>query len=695
MKQHKLIVSIALGSLITLGLLLGLNLTGKSVMASTARVPQEVLDQPSAVSAIRAQEAVSTAHVVVVFSGEKATVRPITWTGTISRVTALELAGFNVGTSGGFICNIEGDGCPVTNCWCPDNWWWQGNWDAERETWNAPWPLPNPTDGDVLGFRNNTSWGPPVFPAQSYLGSLKALNWLRDQQQTDGGFGSAGSTAEVLMAIGANRIDATTWRRSTSVLANMLANGVSLASDGYDPAAGAGKLAVALAANGGCWPVGAQRPMDHYSPVTGKFSINLGSHAWAMIGTAALDQTVPASATAHLESVQLPSGGWEWSAGWGADTNSTALAIQALVAAGEPVTSTTIVGALNYLEGAQNDDGGFPYDPASPWGTDSDTNSTAYVIQALLATGQDPLTGTWTVTSSNPISFLVSMQLPDGSFEWQKGLGGSQFATQQTIPALLGRPLPVRVAAIDPCYGIAGRVMEAHAAGGDMSGLSNGDPLADVTIWAQGADDLYFGTTISPTGDYTISVPAAGGYDLTPAKVGYVFSPTVQQVTVSGSPGDVTLVDSFVGGNADVSIVKDGRPGTVTPGSLEYLTYTLTVHNAGPFDAENVRVTDTLPAEVFSPPTGTLVLPNPPGTVYVPGTARLPGKVWWDLGTLAAGATEVLMVGVEVQDWVTQTFTNTVVVTTTTYDPHSWNNTYEEPTIVAHSVYLPFVLKSF
>jgi uncharacterized repeat protein (TIGR01451 family) len=286
------------------------------------------------------------------------------------------------------------------------------------------------------------------------------------------------------------------------------------------------------------------------------------------------------------------------------------------------------------------------------------------------------------------------MQLPDGSFEWQNGFGGSQFATQQAIPALLFRPFPVKVAAIDPCYGIAGRVTEAHAAGGDVSSSSAGNPLPDVTVWAQGADDVYCGTTISPTGDYTVSVPAVGGYDLTPAKVGYVFSPTVQQVTVSGSPGDVILVGGFVGGNADVSIVKDSRPGTVTPGSREYLTYTLTVHNAGPFDAENVRITDTLPAEVFSPPTGTLVLPNPPGTVYVPGTARLPGKVWWDLGTLASGATEVLTVVVEVQDWVTQTFTNTVVVTTTTYDPHSLNNTYREPTIVAHHVYLPLVLRS-
>ena len=52
MNRHKLIISIALGSLVTLGLLLGLNLSGKSVMASTAPIPREVLDQLSAIGQV-------------------------------------------------------------------------------------------------------------------------------------------------------------------------------------------------------------------------------------------------------------------------------------------------------------------------------------------------------------------------------------------------------------------------------------------------------------------------------------------------------------------------------------------------------------------------------------------------------------------------------------------------------------------
>ena len=67
-------------------------------------------------------------------------------------------------------------------------------------------------------------------------------------------------------------------------------------------------------------------------------------------------------------------------------------------------------------------------------------------------------------------------------------------------------------------------------------------------------------------------------------------------------------------GPADVELEKEG-PYVVTAG--DRVTYTLTVHNYGPSDAQNVTVTDTLPAGVavvpFSLPSG--CNENPAGTV--------------------------------------------------------------------------------
>ncbi len=222
-------------------------------------------------------------------------------------------------------------------------------------------------------------------------------------------------------------------------------------------------MAIALTAGNGCWPLNATEPTSYYHPATGAYSstnpfdTGTGPHTWGMLGTAALSQTMPPLAVDYLISLQQIDGAWEWDVGFGTDTNSTALAIQALIAAGEPAASSAIVDALDYLDAAQNDDGGFPYSPVSPWGTDSDTNSTALVVQSLLAAGESPTDARWAkvtdgITPTNPISYLLGMQLTDGSFEWQKGTpGDQQSSTRQVIPALLSRAFPLSVSELDRC----------------------------------------------------------------------------------------------------------------------------------------------------------------------------------------------------------------------------------------------------
>ncbi|MEE1928556.1 prenyltransferase/squalene oxidase repeat-containing protein [Streptomyces sp. TRM 70351] len=69
------------------------------------------------------------------------------------------------------------------------------------------------------------------------------------------------------------------------------------------------------------------------------------------------------------------------------DTNATAAAVQALAALeAHGPESAPVREALSWLKSVQNDDGGWPYTP----GDDSDANSTAVVIGALSAAGEDP-----------------------------------------------------------------------------------------------------------------------------------------------------------------------------------------------------------------------------------------------------------------------------------------------------------------
>ena len=60
------------------------------------------------------------------------------------------------------------------------------------------------------------------------------------------------------------------------------------------------------------------------------------------------------------------------------------------------------------------------YDPAAPE-NGADANSTAYVLMALSAVGEDAGSEQWSVDGSTAVDFLLSLQLPDGSLEWQAG----------------------------------------------------------------------------------------------------------------------------------------------------------------------------------------------------------------------------------------------------------------------------------
>jgi hypothetical protein len=145
-----------------------------------------------------------------------------------------------------------------------------------------------------------------------------------------------------------------------------------------------------------------------------------------------------------LIALQLPDGGWSYdgTAETGSDTNTTALAIQTL--AGNDAAQTALAKALAYLKTQQNDDGGFPYSQASSFGSDSDANSTAYVLQALAAAGADPEGADWSAANGNPLSALVGLQNESGALRYQAAAADDNaLATYQAVAGLLGTALPV------------------------------------------------------------------------------------------------------------------------------------------------------------------------------------------------------------------------------------------------------------
>ena len=136
------------------------------------------------------------------------------------------------------------------------------------------------------------------------------------------------------------------------------------------------------------------------------------------------------NATSYIKAEQNEDCGWS-SFGVNSDANTTALVIQALIAAGEEKKSGVIIDALEYLGTAQEADGGF-----------SDTITTSFAIQAIIAAGGNP--SSFTRTGNSSIDYLLSLQQKDGSFKDTKNL--SLYPSRTTafaIPALCAIPYPI------------------------------------------------------------------------------------------------------------------------------------------------------------------------------------------------------------------------------------------------------------
>jgi uncharacterized repeat protein (TIGR01451 family) len=126
---------------------------------------------------------------------------------------------------------------------------------------------------------------------------------------------------------------------------------------------------------------------------------------------------------------------------------------------------------------------------------------------------------------------------------------------------------------------------------------------------------------------------------------------------------------------ADLSITKSGTPDTVAPG--DDITYTITVHNNGPEDAEGVFVVDgwlsaqlSFKSAIPSPDTMPSWLADFLGTT--PGVDYL----YWYIGDLASGATATLTVTATVNAEISDTspIINEAVVSGPDIDENTSNN---------------------
>ncbi|MDR3562492.1 MAG: hypothetical protein P4N59_13810 [Negativicutes bacterium] len=559
------------------------------------------LIQPGAVQAAAPATTTANAYEVIQFGSHDTIVREISFTAaSITGMAALNLTGLHVvtqaSTFGPFVCSINGVGdCSGTAPY----YWAYYQWDSTGSDWKSSSEGAGSTtvsDGAAEGwvYTSYADYGsPPNLPsAQRAEAAAGAAAWLQTQQSAStGGYDSIGDSAEALLAVGSDGYPASSWIRkggSHSLEGYWMSNGAAYARTGGDSA---GKLAVGMQAACACWPSSAPHPSAFYNATSGLYSgahgTGAGPQAWAILGSLSLRDSVPSLAVTTLEGMAQSDGGWEWQPGFGSDTNTTALVVQALLATGVDSGSTLITNALAYIKSLQQNDGGIFYDN-SIYTTASDVDSSAYAIMAIQTAGGDPTGSDWTKNGNTPISYLLNLQLSNGSFPYQAGPTANLLATSQTISALLGNDY-----LLNANFSISGKVTSGKPATGLV-----GVKVALGSYNATTASDGTYTITSIPAGAKGSLSASLAGYNFAPASVtipamtgtlggkNFVATPTSYmisgKVTVKGKALKGVTLQTTYGSSLSMPNVTTNSNGDYTIGNLAYNTvYTVTPVLAG------------------------------------------------------------------------------------------------------------------
>jgi energy-coupling factor transport system substrate-specific component len=298
--------------------------------------------------------------------------------------------------------------------------------------------------------------GGPTRARAAGVGVSSELRYLAHAQNPDGGFGEAGAkptselyTAWVAIGVAATgRNPATLRHGSDSVLNALRAHASSLEGVGDDE-----RTILALHACGA--PAGSIAGHDLLAGMLaarrpdGSFQDQVNITAFAIFALRALGRSESEAAVRAagrwIERQQGAGGGFGFAArppgggGPQSDVDDTAAALQALIDAGIPRRSLPVRRAVRFLSAAQRPDGGFPQRS----GGESNAQSTAWAIQALIAAGQSPQLRPRGIARS-AVGYLESLVAPDGSVRYSRTSAQTPvWVTAQALAALAGVPLPV------------------------------------------------------------------------------------------------------------------------------------------------------------------------------------------------------------------------------------------------------------
>ena len=318
-----------------------------------------------------------------------------------------------------------------------------------------------------------------------------AGHWLAARVTADGSVHDAndhpspGATLATALALATAGVEQTTFDRTLTWLSGHVESVIVNVNTDDDPGNLGELMIVAHAAGQDPTSFGGVDLVTRLGATLGLFEPGLYGHSdptydgafrqsFALLGLAAAGVTPPPAAVTWLTSQQCVGADLTIQGGWqayrapqaacdppdaqlfsGVDTNSTAAAAEAL----DALDVIPSADALAWLDRAQNTTGGWGFVP----GAADDPNSTALVVQAIVAAGESPSAGRWISGTHTALSALLSFQLgcdapvaDRGAFTYPGGgPTPNALATQQAVWGAAQHAFPLGPitfgATPDPC----------------------------------------------------------------------------------------------------------------------------------------------------------------------------------------------------------------------------------------------------
>lgn len=294
--------------------------------------------------------------------------------------------------------------------------------------------------------------------SHALAGSARAATgpvaYLLAAQNADGGFGPGpGQPSSELysgwtaMGLAAEAVNPQDVRRGGTSLTGYLAAGAgSLSDPGSLERTILAARAAGLSASsfgGRDLVVSLQRDLRG----DGSISEQTNLTSFAVLALRAAGVSPPAASTRWLIRQQDHDGGFNYgTAGGASDVDDTGAVLEAL--AGEPGSAAhaATARAARYILRQQDHDGGFPAYP----GEGSNAQSTAWAIQGLIAAGENP-GALHRRGAPSPLAYLRSLIAPDGHIRYSRSTDQTPvWTTAEAMMALAGKPLPIAAPASAP-----------------------------------------------------------------------------------------------------------------------------------------------------------------------------------------------------------------------------------------------------